>query len=625
MEDYTFIPAEGVIDAILDADLISFDCETKDPLLVEQGSGVYRKDGYVTGVAIGSENGATYLSLRHPDTPPEAREANERILARALSKPVDKVNANILYDLDWLSSYGYTVAGHWHDVQFAEPLLDEYRRSYSLASLALKYTNETKQTNLLEKYCEQMGWTDKKPAAHIWKMPSEVVARYATVDAALPIEIFKHQKLELERQNLWDLYMMETSLQPMLLRMRQQGVRLDVPKLERLITAVTEQHFLLKEKIYEWSGYEFNIGSSVQLAKIFDREGIWYPRNAPTERMALEGKGGNPKLDAESLTQLSTKYDICKTILKFRHFDTIINIFLHPYLGFHVNGRLHCMFNALRSDDYGTVSGRFSSSKPNLQQVSAKSEGDEGGEDAEALAQMTEQERILQGQIIRQLFIPEEGMKWAKADYSQVEYRITAHYALGPGSEELRRSYTDNPDTDYHKLVQDLTGFDRRTCKRLNFGGAYGMGVQTAARKFGWTMEEAGLFMEQYHRSAPYIKATRKAVSRKAERVGYIFTLLGRRARTHPSRALHSMFNRLIQGSAADIMKKAMVDCWQAGVFETLPPHLTVHDELDVSVPQTPEGDEALKEMVHLMEHAVHLSVPLRVDCHVGDNWAEAD
>lgn len=621
MQEYSFVPPEGLVDHVLAGDMISMDCETKDPHLKEKGSGVYRKDGYVCGAAIGSKNGSFYLSLKHFDTPPEAREVNERILRRALELPTDKINANLMYDADWLYSEGYTINGHWHDVQFAEPLLDEYRRSYSLASLAIKYTDNVKRSDILVKYCEEMGWKEKDPAAYIWKMPSDVVASYATIDAELPIEIFAHQKIELERQGLWDLYMMETALQPMLLRMRQQGVRLDMPYLEQLILSVTNQHFELKEQLYEWAGYECNLGSSAQLAKLLDRDGIRYPRNAPTERMALAGKPGNPKLDKESLGALASQYPICAKILEFRHYDTIINIFLHPYMNMHVNGRLHCMFNPLRSDDYGTVSGRFSSSKPNLQQVSAQSEGD----DEEEYQDDEAEDNILKGQIIRKLFIPEEGTTWAKADYSQVEYRIMAHYALGQGASELRRSYVENPDTDYHQLVMDMTGFDRRTCKRLNFGGAYGMGVQTASRKFGWTMEEAGLFMEQYHRSAPYIKTTRRAVSNKAERTGFIFTLLGRRARTHPSRVISSMFNRLIQGSAADIMKKAMLDCWNAGVFNVLIPHLTVHDELDVSVPHTSEADDALAEMVRLMESAVTLSVPLRVDCHTGINWAEAD
>lgn len=617
-------PDASIVDYVCHTDLLAVDIETKDPNLKTMGTGVYRKDGHICGVAVGSSSGSFYLPLTHPDITGEEAERNRTILRDVLSKPMDKIGANFIYDTDWLHGEGYTVKGRWHDVQYAEPLLDEYRRSYSLNSLAQKYTEQTKQTDVLAQFCDEIGWVEDAPITYIWKMPSHVAAAYATVDVDLPIEIFKHQKLEMERQGLMEVYDMETKLMPMLLRMRQQGVPLDMALLTRLVHAVTEKHFQLKEQLYEWAGYEINPGSSVQLAKVLDRDGIAYPRNAPTERMAKLGKPGNPNLDADSLGRLAKRHGICQTILDYRHFDTLINIFLIPYLNLNVDGRLHCMFNPLRSDDYGTVSGRFSSTRPNLQQVSAKSEGEDEDEEDAKIALDTVDE-VLQGQIIRKLFIPEEGCTWAKSDYSQVEYRITAHYALGPGSDELRRSYVDNPDMDYHGRIQDITGFDRRTTKRVNFGGAYGMGVQTAARKFGWTMEEAGLFMEQYHRSAPYIKATRKAVSKKAERAGYIYTLMGRRARTHPSRALHSMFNRLIQGSAADIMKKAMLDCWDDGIFDVLIPHLTVHDELDVSVPDTPEAAEALARMNHLMETCLELSVPLKVDCHTGANWAEAD
>ena len=329
--------------------------------------------------------------------------------------------------------------------------------------------------------------------------------------------------------------------------------------------------------------------------------------------MKAAGKSGNPNLDKDSLPKLKDKHPIVKAVLDFRHYNTLINMFLIPYLEMQVNGRLHCSFNPLRSDDYGTVSGRFSSSRPNLQQVPAMDDDDESGEGS------------LKGKIIRKLFIPEEGHTWAKLDYSQVEYRIAAHYAIGPGAEQLREDYRNNPNTDYHQRIQDKTGFDRRQTKRLNFGASYGMGVETASKKFGWTREEAEMFLEAYHKAAPYLKVTRKKVVSVAERRGYIHTLMGRKARVHPSRKLSSFFNRLIQGSAADIMKNGMVLAYEKGLFEILLPHLTVHDELDVSVPPTKIGQEALQELKHTMEHALELDVPLRVDCGEGANWAEAE
>lgn len=611
--NYSFVPPEGAVDQILSAGDIGFDTETKDPELTDKGSGCYRKDGYMLGLSIGNKAGSLYLPVAHPDTPAEAKEQNRRIIQHVCESSNTKIGANIFYDLEWCAYEGFEVNGQLEEVQYAEPILNEYEYSYSLDKIADKRVGTQKYKDVIKEYCEMMNWSGD-PRKHLWKMPSYVVDEYACQDAELPVDVFASQKIELERQGLMDVYRMECALMPFLLQMRKQGVRIDIPLLERTSMAVAERKFEAQERVYEWAGHELNIGSTAQLAKVMDRKGIAYPRNAPTERMKAAGKLGNPCLDADAIKEIAQEHPECAAILEFKHYNQLINTFMIPYMSLHVDGRLHCNFHPLRSDDYGTVSGRYSSSKPNLQQVSAQSEDDPEDDGS-----------LLSGQIVRKLFIPEDGCDWGKLDYSQVEYRITAHYALGPGADELRASYNEDPDTDYHAKVQSLTGFDRRTTKRLNFGGAYGMGNATAAKKFGWTMEEASLFMEGYHKAAPYIKYTRKRVAQRAAQRGYIYTLLNRRARTHPSRKLHSMFNRLIQGSAADVMKMAMLKSYEKGLFDVLIPHLTVHDEVDVSIPRTKAAAEALAELNHTMETAVQLAVPLKVDCHTGRNWAEAD
>ncbi|RLA16279.1 MAG: hypothetical protein DRQ56_10845, partial [Gammaproteobacteria bacterium] len=522
-----------------------------------------------------------------------------------------KLGANIIYDLEWLLHEGYDVnMKTLHDVQYAEPLLNEYRRSYSLASLAKIHTQEQKRTDVLENYNDQMGWKGKA-ISNLWKMPSNVVEEYVLADITLPLDIFSAQKKQLEHEGLYDLYVMETELIPSLLRMRKNGVKIDKKRFKNVVQRFSEQHYTLGKTLKKWASSDINLNSSAQLAKVFDSYGIPYPRRAPTAKMKEAGKQGNPKLDKAALSKLVAEYPICKTILEYRHVDTMVNMFLHPYLDFMVDGRLFGTFHPLKSDEYGTVAGRFSASKPNLQQVSAIDEdSDDGG---------------LQGQVLRELFIPEEDMDWAKSDYSQIEYRIMAHYAEGPSAEALRAKYNTDPKTDMHKIIMNDTGFDRRTSKRLNFGGAYGMGVPTASETFGWSMEEADIFMASYHKAAPYVKELRNKVSSSAARRGFIYTVLGRKARTHYSRKLHSFFNRLMQGSAADVMKKAIVDAEKKGLFDELVLHLTVHDELDVSVPRNKAGKEALTELNHTMEHAVKFDVPLLVECHTGSNWAEAD
>jgi DNA polymerase I-like protein with 3'-5' exonuclease and polymerase domains len=611
--------SDNEIEAYKQARVLAVDIETYDPELLTKGPGTHRGKGYICGVGIGRETPggdmAHYLSLTHPDSDEATKERSRNVLKTLLPTVGPKLGANFKYDKEWLEFEGYEVNGVSHDVQFAEPLLDEYARSYSLSSLAKKYSVNRKKTDVLEAYHKHMGWQGKA-IANIWRMPFKVAEEYTLNDIILPLEIFSKQKRALERQNLWGIYELEIALIPLMLQMRRNGVRIDEKKLGQVSIQTANRHFEVKKKLVAWAGQDFNVGSSAQLAKLFDRKGIPYPRKPPTQNMILKGKTeGNPNLDKMALTKMAERDPICATILEYRHWDTMINMFLMPYSDMLVDGRLYASFNPLRSDKYGTVSGRYSCSQPNLQQVSAIKE--EGEEDNEL--------DLLKGKILRELFIPEEGHLWAKSDYSQIEYRIIAHYATGPGSIELREQYNHDPNTDFHKMIQDATGFDRRTAKRLNFGGAYGIGIPSASTLFGWSMSDSQLFMESYHKTAPYIKETRNAVSRVAKQRGYIFTILGRKARTHPSRKLHSMFNRLMQGSAADIFKQGMLNAYKAGLFETLVPHLFVHDEVDTSAPHTPEGMEALKELDYVMENAVKLDVPLKVDTHTGRNWAEAD
>ena len=596
----------------LEADEIGYDSETRDPNLLDKGPGCYRKDGYIVGVSFATKDVSEYYPIAHPDTSQEEREKNLHIIKAVLEKNNAKVGANIIYDCDWAQNSNLLVNGPLHDVQYAEPLLDEYMQSYSLAALAEKYGEEEKATELLKKACVRYGFDEKNPYNHIWELPSEEVQYYARLDGSLALNIFQKQKKVIEEQGLSTVYDIERRLLPLLLQMRKQGVRLDTKLLAHTSISVEDKRKEFEQKIYNIAGHEFNIGSTMQLAKVFDTLGIKYPRKESTELMKERGKEGNPTLDKNFLKSIKDSVPLATLILNYRHYDTLVNMFFIPYMEMLVNGRLHGQFHPNRSDTYGTVSGRFSSSKPNLQQVPAQDDDGEGDDN-------------LKGRIIRKLFIPEKDCKWAKLDYSQVEYRVTAHYAIGPGADELRKDYNDNPDTDYHKRIQDLTGLPRRECKRLNFGASYGMGIKSAAKNFGWTLEEAEMFMDLYHAKAPYLRATREIVLQTAERRGYIYTLLGRRARVNPSRKLHSFFNRLIQGSAADIMKAALVQSYEKGLFKVLMPHITVHDEIDVSVPQTKEGEEALKELKYTMEHAIELKVPLRADCHVADNWADAD
>ena len=241
-----------------------------------------------------------------------------------------------------------------------------------------------------------------------------------------------------------------------------------------------------------------------------------------------------------------------------------------------------------------------SSSKPNLQNIPTKGAG-----------------------VVREIFIPDKDEDWYCLDWSQIEYRFLAHYAIGKGAEGLREAYIENPSIDFHTNMASLTGLARKDAKTLNFGLLYGMGKDKLAVGLHKTLEEAAEIFSTYHASAPFIKTTSAMASQKARVRGYVFTLLKRRRRFPNGVSVHKALNALLQGSAADMMKYAMVEVSKSGVEDVLgAPLITVHDELDFSVPRTKLGKEAILEVKNIMINTIPLSVPLLVDVERGTNWA---
>lgn len=591
---------------------IAVDIETKDPNLLDKGPGVYRKDGYIVGVSFANRNIAEYYPLKHPDTTGEEREKNLKYIAAQLIKPNSKIFANSLYDMDWLKNFqNLEINGIIEDIQIAEPLLDEYRHSYSLNSLSNDYLGASKNDEEMLDYCLRMGWeiTKKTPPVHyLWKMDYAQVKKYAADDARFTYDIFEKQFQELKKQNLLKVYDIECRLIPLLLLMRKTGVRIDLERMKKTEEELLKEENKLQSELNRLADFELNVNSNNDLEKFFKRFGLPITYNELTAKMKKDGKKqGNPKFDKQTLSNSLSA--IPKKILILRHIKTLQSLFIEPYKVFLVNDRIHGQFNPLRSDSSGTVTGRLSMSNPNLQQVSGKNEEHDGNE-------------FLSGAVIRKLFIPESGCRWLKIDWSQIEYRLIAHYALGEGSEDIRARYNDNPETDYHDELGKMTGIsERKVVKTLNFGAAYGMGPPGMSKNYGWDLNEAKQVYAMYHSKVPFIKETSNRVGRKASRIGFVKTLLSRRERIPDSDKLYIMFNRLIQGAASDVMKKSMVDAYEKGLFNVLYPHITVHDELDCSMPNTPEGFEAGEELKYTMEHCFDLRVPILADVEIGDNW----
>ena len=639
------------------AKMIAYDTETRDPKLLEKGPGNIRaragkERGRLCGVSIGVGPGPgeqwyfpfAHLDIDKNDEQNMDKEQVLRFVQDVLGDDRPKLGANLLYDLGWLATEGITVGGKQYDVQIAEPLIDENARSYAMSILCAKYDTLGKDEQEMYQWQAETfgGKANRKQAKNIWRTPSRIVGPYAESDVREPFAILEQQKRTLEAEGLEQLFDIETRLIPLLHAMRERGVLVDLGRAaDILATAEGENEHvtaIMKEN-------HIDVWASATIQAYCERNGIEY---GYTEK-------GAPSFTSRWLADHDD--EVLRRVADVRRFDTNVGKFVSGSIMDHaIDGRLHCQFNQLRSDNYGTVSGRFSSSNPNLQNIPRRDEE--------------------LGPLIRGLFLPEPGEIWFSDDWSQIEYRLLVHYAIcdpktRQAAQRAANRYRDDPDLSFHKWVAELTGAAYDDAKSINFGLAYGMGKATMAANMGVTIEEAEPIFEKYHAEVPFVRKLGWNVAGAAERRGYIKTLLGRRRRfelwepsnfekareekacgfelareqwTHENfhdkdeeffstkkglgikRAFcYKALNALLQGSAADIMKIAMVEIWESGVCDVLgAPLLTVHDELNWSIPDTPEGLEAHAEAVKIMNDPRDLHVPMKTDSGQGANWAEA-
>jgi DNA polymerase I-like protein with 3'-5' exonuclease and polymerase domains len=599
---------------------IAIDLETNDPELRKRGPGAHR-GSYIAGIVIGTEAGFRgYYPIAHEND--EDNLPREKVLSwlrQQLALPVPKIGARLLYDLIFLDAASVVSCGPYWDVQVAEPLIDENRHVYNLESLAQKYCKVGKCEEELLAWIEQRLGVKRHHKEVIWRVPAKIVAKYAIGDVDLPLRIFKQQEAELKRLDLWGLFGMESKLIPMLVAMHRRGVLVDVEGAERLYCSMSERQSMLLAQIKRESGLGIDPWSADSIAKVFDKLGLDY---------RLTEKTGKPSFTKAFLAQ--QKHPVAKLVADVRRLDKLKETFVKGFVleGNH-KGRIHCQFNQLRSDEGGTVTGRFSSSQPNLQQIPVR------GDDSKP---------------IRALFIPEQSQHWHKLDWNQVEFRLVVNDAFElqrrglcqcPGVQAVVEKFNVDPSTDYHQLIADLIGRDRRTAKPVNFGVIYGAGAARLCQELGIPREEGEELLRRYHACVPFMRALMDHYKNRAWRTMEIRTLFGRRRHFNrwsdkdgtiivsdkrpPSSKLaftYTALNARIQGSAADIMKAAMVKVWDSGVCDIVgAPHLTVHDELDVSSPDSKAGYEAVAEIKDIMENIVALNLPLKVDAKSGINW----
>lgn len=442
------------------APVVALDTETKDTELTTKGPG-FRREGdegaHIVGIACGTPDGGRwYFPMRHTIAPEQNLDPGH-VLAWAkdnLCTPGQtKVGANLMYDVDALWSEGVPVTGPFIDVQFAEALLDENRFSYSLENLLQDYFGMGKVKDDLRNWVERAYGEDENYRANIWRAPPCLVGPYAEGDVDGPLRLWAEQEKKLAAEDLTELFQLETGLIEPLVHMRQRGVRIDLEYARRLDDELTSAIDTLDARIAAVAGRPISTTAAGDLVRLFDAAGVAYPRT-PT---------GKPSFAKEFLERCG--HPVALLVVERRKLAKYRDTFVRGYvLDLNVNGRLHALFHPLKGDENGTVSGRFSSSLPNLQNIPARDP--------------------VWGPKLRALFIPEDGQLWGRHDWSQIEYRFLAHYARGPSGAVVRRMYNENPDTDFHEMTLDMVApaaqWDvstpelrkqrRKPVKNINFG-----------------------------------------------------------------------------------------------------------------------------------------------------------
>lgn len=634
------------------AKVIGFDTETFDPELTEAGPGWGRGKGHIIGASLAVEDGTSwYFPMRHgideygkQRLPPEHASMNHdpdavlRYLDHTLSGTVPKVGANLVYDVGWLNWEGVRVGGPLFDVQYAEPLLDSEAPDVSLDSLALKYLGIGKTTESLYEWLHRWNGKPIGPKQRKWlyRVPPVLAGPYAMGDASLPISILTKQWAALHERGTLEVYDLECRLIPLLVAMRMKGAPVNLQTAERVYDDFGGRLVKIQDKMHAIVGHDVNPNAADSVAKAFATVGLPVPQKK-------DKKSGEMKDTFDKARLEEVEHPLAATILEWRALAKVRNTFMKSYiLDKHVNSRVYCSFHPLRGGDGGARSGRFSSSDPNLQNIPSRSE---------------------EGLLVREAFDATVfGGRWRSYDYSSIEYRLLAHFATGPGADAVRAIYADNPKADYHaivgELIKRLTGLDleRAKVKTINFGIIYGMALNALATALHIPKDEARKLMEDYHEAAPYARATMDMCANEVHRTGMVRTITGRASDfnswgsknwTEGGRSAlsyeaacrkwgmfnierqhtHKALNRKLQGSAADVMKKAMVDGWESGLFHDSAcgvPILTVHDELDFE----DLGDldnPAWEALARCMEgaYAERLSVPLLVDYDHGKTWRD--
>ena len=609
------IPSDWVAPRLQDlpswrsASRVAIDTETYDPFLKTLGPGV-RRGGKLCGVSVAIADGpAFYLPIGHAEGNLDRSAVMAYLRDNGRNFDGELTGMNLQYDLDYLESEGADFRhAKWRDVQVAESLLNEFRGSCSLDSLAKYYHESGKSEGLLTEYAITAGIDAK---SHMPDIPAKYVAPYAIADAALCLRICAKQCELLNAQGLLGVMAREGEVQKVLLAMRRRGIRLDECRLDQIEKQAQNAIMDSVAVLRSLTGLTLSpddFSNPRKLVKALEHiPDVRIPRTAT----------GLPSIDKGFLER--QKHPIAVAIGKARKWLTLQNTFIAGTRAHAIGGRVYPLLtNSMTSkfggDESGAAFGRLSSTHPNIQNQPSKGEI---------------------GKMWRSIYVPDVGCEWASIDYSAQEPRLYTHFAATcglPGAKEFAAKWTANPRMDTHSEVATMCGIPRDAAKIIALGLAYGMGGAKLCKSLKLPTEMAEIhgivrevpgpegraLLAKYNQKFPFLQALARSFTKYAERHGYVTTLLGRRCRFEVASSgqllyTYKALNRVIQGSAADQTKLAMIECHHAGI----PLQLQVHDELDLSV----HSIEDAKHVQRIMESCVKLSVPSICDVEVGPNW----
>jgi DNA polymerase I len=550
---------------------------------------------------------ACYIPVR---APAGELQLDPRIVADAL-KPIfederiEKIGQNLKYDMIVLRGLGIELRGIAFDTMVADYLLEPGERSHNMDDMARRHLCHQTIT------IDQLIGTGKKQK-RMDEVPVPAITQYAAEDADVPLRLVEVLEPRLKGSGLYELFTdLEMPLIDVLAEMEFNGIKIDVARLRELSGQFNERIMRLEREIFEIAGREFNIDSRIQLGELLFKE-----LKLPVVKRTKTG----PSMDAEALEELALLHPLPAKIIEYRHNAKLKSTYVDalPELIHPDTGRLHTSF---KQDVAAT--GRLSSSDPNLQNIPIRTE---------------------EGRAIRSAFLPGEcDWRLMTADYSQIELRVLAHFS---GDVTLRQAFAD--DRDVHTQVasevhgvplDEVTSEMRRRAKAVNFGVIYGQSPFGLAKSLGIDQHDAAQFIDRYFAGYPGVDAFLLQTLIQARRDSYVSTILNRRRpvsgvrdpawltdkrqRNLPERIA---INTVIQGSAADIIKQAMLNVYRRLERERLKSKLLlqIHDEL---VFEFPLDEQARLETLvrEEMIAAAELAVPLKVDIHIGDNWSACD